>query len=341
MLPADAARAIAARLNSAAAQPSPGRFVSPEAHDAYLRGHYLWAVGRNEEAGREFQEAVKLQPDYALGWTGVSQYYGTGAFYGKLDPSALPSCKAAAEKALLLDPTLPEAHLAFAAAAFFVDWDGPHALEEISRATELEPGSAEAIHMHALFLSAMGRDEEAIAVQKTSPNFFGHPAVMAEILFFARQYDEALADARMRLQDFPRSPSLLRYLGGIYHAKGMDREAALAVAKLYSGPHGEPNQAVLEAFQSGGYRRVLEWQVAELQRSEYVSPARLAALEAQLGQQEKAFASLAEALRIHDPALVLLGADPAYDGIHNDPRFRDLVAQIGLRTPFLVEAARP
>lgn len=332
-LPDEAAHAIAARLNSAAPGVRPARYVSPQAHDAYLRGHYLWTVGRYQDAKKEFDEAVRLQPDYALGWAGLSEYYGAGAFYGQLDPSALPKCKAAAEKAIELDNSLSEAHEMLAGALFFADWNGPRAVEEITRAVALAPGSAEAIHMHAVYLSGMGRNQEAIAVQKASPDYLGHAAAMAKIFYLAHQFDDALADGRMRLHDFPKAPDLLLCLARIYHAKGMDRESAEMLAQLYAEPNGQPNGKILNAYRVEGYRGVLRWQLAQIERAgrtQYVSPASLAGIEVQLGDREKTFALLEQAFQIHDPALVLLGTDPAYDSLRGDPRFHDLVARIGL-----------
>ena len=115
-LPDDAARAIAARLNSSTPPHANGRYINPEAHDAYLRGHYDWVVGRNEDAGRYYQQAVDIQPDYALGWTGLADYYAMGAIGGVLDPlQALPQAEAAARKAVELDDSLPRAHADFGA----------------------------------------------------------------------------------------------------------------------------------------------------------------------------------------------------------------------------------
>lgn len=99
-LPEEAASTIAARLKSASPVHSAARYVAPEAHDAYLRGRYFWSVGRNEEAGQNFERAVGLQPDFTLGWAGVSKYYAAGAFKGDLDPlKAMPKAIAAGRKA--------------------------------------------------------------------------------------------------------------------------------------------------------------------------------------------------------------------------------------------------
>jgi hypothetical protein len=76
----------------------PQRYVNPEAHDAYLRGRFLWFRGQREEVGKDFRRAVELQPDYALGWTGVAEYYGEAAA-GIMDPrQALPETEALARK---------------------------------------------------------------------------------------------------------------------------------------------------------------------------------------------------------------------------------------------------
>ena len=118
-LPPEIAQTIAKKLNSAVLRPAPTRSVSAEAHDAYLRGRYLWFSDKNDEAGKYFKRATELQPDYALGWAGLSIYYGAGTVEGELDPrKALALAEATALKALELDDSLPEAHLARGTAFF-------------------------------------------------------------------------------------------------------------------------------------------------------------------------------------------------------------------------------
>jgi TolB-like protein len=75
-LPLDAARTIAARLKKLSMPAGPRIQVNPKAHDAYLRGMYLWYVGDGERSRDYFKKAGALQPDYALGWSGLSNYYG-------------------------------------------------------------------------------------------------------------------------------------------------------------------------------------------------------------------------------------------------------------------------
>ncbi|HEX5434488.1 MAG TPA: winged helix-turn-helix domain-containing protein, partial [Candidatus Angelobacter sp.] len=86
LLPGEVATTIAMKTNSVAAGPAPERNINPEAHDAYLHGRYLWVAGRNNEAGTYFLKAAALQPDYALAWSGVADYYGMGLVTGAMDP---------------------------------------------------------------------------------------------------------------------------------------------------------------------------------------------------------------------------------------------------------------
>ncbi len=135
-LPDVAARAIAARLNSSTSSHANVRYINPEAHDAYLRGHYYWAVGRNKDAGRYYQQAVDIQPDYALGWTGLADYYAQGAVLGELDPrQALPQAETAARKAVEFDDSLPRAHATLGGMIFFNRGDDVQALKELTRGT--------------------------------------------------------------------------------------------------------------------------------------------------------------------------------------------------------------
>lgn len=181
----------------------------------------------------------------------------------------------------------------------------------------------------------MGRYDEAIAVQRRSTAIdpIVHPAAMAEILRFARRYDQALQAAQLRLPDFPEAKDLLFNLAEIYHWKGMDQDAAEMMARLYAR-HGEmQNPAVLSAFASGGYRGVVRWNLAELERlarSRYVSPVVLAHFHAELGEQDKTLGLLEQGFERDDPALLFIETDPAYDSLHTDRRYRDLLRRIGV-----------
>ncbi len=242
------------------------RYIQPEAHDAYLRGHYSWVVGRNEDAGRYYRRAVDIQPDYALGWTGLADYYAMEALSGEVDPlQVLPQAEAAARKAIELDDRLPRAHATLGGMIFFNLGDGAQALNELTRATELNSQDNEDFHLHARVLCALGRYDEAIAVQKqsTAINPFEHPGAMAEIYLCARQFDAAIRDGQMRLKDFPMAADILGQLAEGYHWKGMDKEAVEMLARQISAEGNlSLSAAIRRAFETGGYSAVVRCQLA-------------------------------------------------------------------------------
>ena len=337
-LPDDAARVIAARLNSATPPHANARYIKPEAHDAYLRGHYYWVVGRNEDAGSYYQRAVDIQPDYALGWTGLADYYAMGALGGAVDPlQALPHAEAAARKAIELDDSLPRAHATLGGMIFFNRGDGVQALNELTRATEINSQDSEDFHLHAKVLCALGRYDEAIAMQKrsTAINPFEHPGAMAEIYSCTRQFDAAISDGEMRLKDFPAAPDILGHLAEAYHWKRMDKEAVEMLARKISAQGNVPlSTAVRRAFETGGYAAVVRCQLAAVEkraRTGRVSTFELADLHGKLSEHDETLALFEQGVNERDPLLLLLAqSDPAFDFLHADPRYRSLIRKMGL-----------
>ena len=338
-LPREAAQTIAKKLNSAMLQPTSLRYVNPEAHDAYLRGRYIWYSGSNEEAGKYFRKATELQPDYALGWTGLAGYYGAGAMGGDLNPKdAIPQTEGAANKAIELDDSLPEAHLMLSG-AMFLKWDWARADQEIARAIELNPRFAEAYHLRSKMDTALGRNEEAIESEKKAMELdpFQRPFAMGLAYFTVRQYDAAINDVRQRLETQPDEAGLHWILCESYRRKGELKEAAQEWEKimLLMGDQGEGISAttIRRAFEKGGYKAVLLQNVSYLKHksaTQYVSPVDLALQYAQLGQREETLSFLEEGYRQHSPLLLWIQCDPAYDFLHGEERYRSIIKGIGL-----------
>jgi TolB-like protein/DNA-binding winged helix-turn-helix (wHTH) protein len=338
VLPDDAARAIAARLNSGTPSHANPRYIKPEAHDAYLRGHYSWVVGRNVDAGRYYQQAVDIQPDYALGWSGLADYYAMVAIRGEVDPlQALPQAEAAARKAVELDDSLSRAHASLGGMIFFNRGDGVQALKELTRATELDPHDGEGFHLHAKVLCALGRYDEAISVQKqsTAINPIEHPGAMAEIYMCTRQFDAAISDGEMRLKDFPVAADILGELADGYHWKGMDNEAVEMLARQISAEGDlSLSAAVRRAFETGRYPAVVRCRLAAVEkraRTARVSTFELADLHGRLREHDATLALFEQGVNERDPLLLLLAqSDPAFDFLHADPRYRSLIQKMGL-----------
>jgi tetratricopeptide (TPR) repeat protein len=337
-LPAEAARDIANHLHSTVPASAAGRYVNPEAHDAYLRGRYLWFRGQREEAAKNFRKAVELQPDYALGWTGLADYYGEAAADGALNPlQALPQAEALARKAVALDDQLPETHLSLGVDILLSRWDWTHAMEEISRALELNPRLVQAIHFRARMLSLAGRYQEAFQAQKAANEIgpFERPWALASLLNEARQYDAAIDEAQQRLQAEPE-PGMYLQLADAYRGKGMDKEWADAWEKCLRLSDDPASAAAFQrAFRLGGRKAALHWQLDQLERkarTAYVSPVDLALIHAQLADREQTLSLLEQGVREHSPSLLWIHFDPAYDFLNNDERYRSIIQRITTAT---------
>jgi tetratricopeptide (TPR) repeat protein len=339
-LPREVAQSVARQLHSAVPPTAPVRYVRPEAHDAYLHGRYLWLTFlNNAQAGKYFLKAAELQPDYALAWTGVADYYLVGAVDGELSPrDSLPSAKAAALRAVEQDDSEPEVHLSLCGVALFVDWNWQQALQECGRAIELDPKFAEAYHFKAKVLSCLNRRAESIQSERKAMelNPSVRPWALAFALNTARQYDAAITEAQARLESTPADIYSLWNLEYAYRCKGMQNEAVQTAEKAFriSGDN-DAAIAAAQAFQRGGYRAVLQcWLSDSKKRSQrqYVSPVTLANLTAQLREREETLALLEQGYEEHSPLLLDIDVqfDPAYDFLHSDGRYRSIIKKIGL-----------
>lgn len=336
-VPDEAARAIAARVHQALPAAPAARYVSPQAHEAYLRGRYLWENFHYDEAGKNFRQALALQPDFANAWAGLASYYGGSTVDGFLDPrDAWPKAESAAVKAVQLDPDSAEAHVALGAVYFFYHWDWQRARQEIRRAYDLDPHLGDTYQLEAKLFAVLNRKAEAVDVQKKAMelNPFVRPWGLVMTYDTTRQYDAALDDARLRLETDPQNPSLLINLSDVYRCKGMHKEAAKYLADSFAA-FGLPKWAtgVRAAYAHGGYPAVIRWQIAEhVERAKggYSSPVEEAQLYAQLGDREKALSLLEEGLAQRSPELVFIQSDPAYDSLHNEARYRSVVQRVGL-----------
>jgi tetratricopeptide (TPR) repeat protein len=335
-LPTEAAQTIARKLNSAALPPARPRFVNPEAHDAYLHGKYLWYRGKNEEAGEYFRKATELQPDYALGWSGLADYYGLRAWSVLNPEDSLAQDEAYAVKAVELDDSLAEAHLSLGAAIFARHWNWDRSQQEVTRAIELDPRFAQAYHFRAMILAVLNRNQEAIEAQKKATELdpFARPWALPRAYVWARQYDAALAATLQQLEATPRDPDIHGLLAWIYRCKGLYSQAAQEWEKQLSlSGDEEASASVRRAFQRNGYKGAMDWQLSQLKKksaTQYVSPYDFAYCYAQLGEREQALTSLEGAYRQHSADLLWMQSEPAFDFLHSDERYRAIIRGIGL-----------
>lgn len=333
----EVAQAVAKQLHSAVPQFSAARYVLPEAHDAYLHGRYLWFGSRYDEAGKYFLKASQLQPDYALAWTGVADYYAASASQGSLRPEAsLSQAKAAALRAASLDDSLAQVHVTLCAVAYFVDWDWPKALRECDRGIDLDPKFVEAYHLKGKVLASLERHQEAIVLERKAMELIPsqRPWGLVLELNWARQYNAAIREANARLEATPGDPGLFIGLAYAYRCK---QNPELAEQYEEKAARASGNSALAEetaeTFKNAGYRGLVQKRLDDERkrsRQQYVSPVTMASLTAQLRDREQTITLLEQGYEEHSPLLLEVQFDPAYDFVHGEERYRSILSKMQL-----------
>ncbi len=338
----DLAETIARQVGVTASASSSSRLekrINPEAHDAYLLGRYYWFLGETEKCKKSFQRAIDLQPDYAAAWSGLADTYLASGVSGEAPAEAvMPTGEADAIKAVQLDDLSPEAHNSLAAAYYFYRWDWQAADRESARAIELNPGLAEAHHLRSYVLSTLNRTDEAVAEQRkaTALDPFARPWALPYALIRAHQYGAALEEGLMRSKAQPTDANLHAALMSAYLLNGMEKEAVQEwETTLRLKRQEESALGVHNAFQEGGFKAALEWELKDLKKraaKEYVPPLEFAYDYARLGRKDEALQYLELAYREHQPYLVHLQSDPDLDVLHSDPRYQQIVKKMALPT---------
>ncbi len=315
-----------------------------EAYQLYLKGRYFWNKFTPEgfqKAIEYFQQAIEKDSAYALAYAGLADSYEMLGFWGVLPPREMwPKGKAAAMKALEIDETLAEAHVALGWVSFTYDWDWQAAEKHFERALALNPASRAANYpWYSIYLGALGRSEEAVAEAKRALDLDPvSPAInqnVAEQLYMARQFDQAIEQCRKTLEMDPSFPLTHSLLGRVCLAKGMYREALAEIEKyLALSPRNPAALASLAyAHARSGERsqalRVLD-ELRALSKERHVPSYHFAIVYAGLGEKDQAFAWLEKAYEERDGSLPMLKVNPSLDPLRADPRFADLVRRVGV-----------
>ncbi len=312
-----------------------------EAYQLYLKGRFYFARRTDQDIRRSielFQQAIKLDPNFALAYVGVSESYNVMPSYPYMSPNeANPLAKAAVAKALEIDPDLPEAHTVSGMIAATYDWDWVKAEREFKRSLELDPNLAITHYRYAwTYLSPMGRHDEAIAEMKRAmelePLSLVQGANFAAVYLYARQFDKALDQAKKTYDLDPSMVTGQNWICHAYDAKGMYVES-LAISEKTSHSNFSLLAALGYAYAKSGRRKEAEAvinQWKEFEKTKYVANYWVAIVYAALGDKEAAFAELEKAYRAHDWFLQRIKTDPFIDTLRDDPRLKDLVQRIGL-----------
>jgi serine/threonine protein kinase/tetratricopeptide (TPR) repeat protein len=314
-----------------------------EAYQLYLRGRYLWNK-RTEDGftrGLEyFRQALAKDPRYALAYTGIADCYNLLGIWGAMAPhEAMPKVKEAALAAIAIDNTLAEAHTSLAFVHWVYDWDWAAAGREFEEALRLDPSYATAHDWYAYYLASMGRFDEALAqvkqAQAIEPVSLSISTDVGEIYYWSRQYERAVEQLRSVLQIEPEFPMARNILGLTYLKTG---DLAMAVEELEAARRLSPGPRTMSTLAYGygaaGARakakKTLD-ELRDLSKQRYTSAFALAVAYAGAGDAEQALSALEVAFAERSDTMAVLRVYPVVDGLRNEPRFKDLLARVGIR----------
>ena len=297
--------------------------TDPRAYELYLKGRFQWNkrdAGGLYKAIDFFNQAIEIDPQYALAYAGLADCYNLLDIWAGLPTrETFPKAKAAAQKALSIDDQLAEAHTSLAYAIHNYEWDWNAAEREYKRAIELNPNYATAHQWYAEFLTAVGRFDEARREGQKALNLDPMSPIINAVVGWnetmARRYDAAIEQTRRTTQLFPSFPPGHAYLGLAYLEAGKPHEALAPLKTALKQLDIVVFRTwLIRAHLAAGDRKIAEQMTRELeQRKEYLPPYYMAALYAHLGERDKADRELKRAYAERTGALVWIKVDPAMD----------------------------
>lgn len=319
--------------------------VNPEAYELYLRGRFYLnkrTFADIDKSTEYFQQSAAKDPSFALAYAGLADSYLANAVRSPQD--FYPKAKAAASRALELDDDLAEAHAALGAekADFEYDWQGSE--QEFRRAIELNPNYAEAHFRYSwTYLTPLGKSEQAIAEMKKGleldPFSRMYNTLLGTIYFYARDYDQAREQFNKAIELDPDFFVAHYHFAWLYAQVGQYQNAIseLTKGRLLSGDDRRVKTAASEevalkkALAAEGGRGF--WQ--QLLRSSGGSGDSVGEFDgpqicARLGDKQEALKLLDRNYEKRESLGTLLNVDPAFDSLHADPRFKELVRRTGL-----------
>jgi len=319
---------------------------SSEAHQLYLKGRFFSnknSIDGTMRAMELFEQAIKLDPNYALAYVGLAGCYAL-ELSGLHPMERKARMKAATMKALEIDETLTDAHLSLAFVKQMYEWDWSGAEKEYKRAIELDPNYARAHSSYAYYLIVVnekGWFEKAMAEFKRALELDPASLVINTSLgwFYtvAGLHDQAIAQLRKTLEMDPSYSRARLRLGLAYSFNGMHEQAIDETKKLVnllgSGPTGKSVLGYVYA-RAGKRKEAMEIlrELDELcEKNAYCEYDGMASIHASLGNRNRAFELIEKAIERKDPQITEIKGFPYYNNLRSDPRFADVIRRIGLK----------
>jgi eukaryotic-like serine/threonine-protein kinase len=317
---------------------------SIQAYGLYLRGRYEWNKRTQEavsEGIRYFEQAIALDPGYALAYTGLSDSYALHVDYRNVPvKEGFARAKMYARKALDLDDTLAEAHNSLAWVLFIHDWDWKGADREFRRAIELNPRYGTAHGWYGFLLASQGRLDEALVeghtAQELDPVSVSLRRSLGYLYFYARRYEQATYHLTRAIAMNPTSEENYRVQGLILSVEGQHDEAirVLREGMELAGEGTTYTKATLAYARARigdtSYAKQVLRELEEKRSHDYVSPVELATVNIALGDIDRALDWAEEAVPERRGWLAYLNVNPLMDPLRGHPRFDALIEKMGL-----------
>ena len=319
------------------------RTENHEAYESYLKGLYFWK--RRYERGLQkslqyFQQAVALDPGYALPHVGIADAFGILGIFAYMPPhQAYAQARAAANKALEIDPELAEVYPSLGWIAMWYDRDWPAAEGLFQKAIRLKPDYAPAHLWYGNLLYCLGRFDESIRemkkAQELEPLEPAPPTHVGWALYYARRFDESIEVLQGVVASDPEFTLSYMWLSMNFVAKEKWGEAIAAGRKFVELTAGAVIGLCMLglAYGSAGMKdealRILE-QIEGLKKERYVGPIFRAIVWSGLGEKDKALEYLERSYAEKDSALALIKVWPIFDNLRSEPRFQALLKKMNL-----------
>jgi TolB-like protein/Flp pilus assembly protein TadD len=337
-----AAHALVTQLSGDEAQRVARHYTdNVQAYQLYLEGRYYWAKFSEDGVKRAidyFNQAIAIDPNYALAYTGLAESYSVQGAMGIVSPveTMLPA-KRAVELALSKDDSLAQAHQA--AGGFFLlyqrDW--PQAKRELDRAVELNPNLPDPHELLGYYWEVMGdldrAQRELEIAQRAAPLTSVVNMDLAALPYYRRNYDQALALYNQYHNLDAEFVPLPFFPAQAYERKGAYDQAIAAAQQTLKSSPDDPALLALIGYAQARAGKTNEFQslksrLDEMQHHRYVSPFMLALFYTGGGDKDRGLAELDRAFVIHDPQLIWLNVDPEFDPLRDDPRFNELLRRL-------------
>jgi serine/threonine protein kinase/Flp pilus assembly protein TadD len=315
-----------------------------EAYNLYLKGRFeLYKMTREGlDASRSmFEEAIRLDPKYALAHEGLAYFWYQEGFLGFVAPKeAMPKAKASVRRALELDDSVAEAHATLGAIMALYDWDWDGAERELMRSIELNGASPVTRDVYAFYYlrpvcridEAVRQTQHALSLDPLSILFRVH---LGFLFYIQNQYEHAIAQFRKVLEMNPIYYLAHALMGNVYTQTGQFDAALACYARAREADASSKFVASLEAMTLAVAGRRTEAvamldEITQRAVNDYISPVSIAYVYTALGDKDRAFENLDRAIYDRDPNILGLRSNPIFQSLRTDARYHAILSKMRL-----------